>query len=844
MIRLSVLITLGVWALFTWPLPKYLSVGIPSSYRNIEKDNVRAMIHGDHLQLLYHFWLAADTLSGHTPLFYNLYEFNTGNDAERYSPMKYYAPFSLFYALGARWGTRALGWNLAAYLAICLTFLFTWLLTRRYTTDPWLAAAGALVSVVFPYRWVTLLDGSPTGFGMMWIPLVFLGVELWATERRAWGAFLGGLAVYLCGWVDAHILFFAAMAAPFWAVWAYGYHRRHWLPRREKRLGYLWSAWPLLLFGALVVAQALAVRHGIQDTALAVTGRSLNEVNASSPAPAGILSIPDLGASSKIYLGWALPALALLGLLALGLRAAQRRPRAAGNLLGYGLLVAGAAAVVLLALGTKGPGGTRFWRWLMDVVPPYNMIRQPAKIYCLLPTLLAVVLTIGLTALLAPVQRTAWRRLLAALCALTLLLEYDSRIDATICLLDREQAAYAAVADDARAAGWRAHLLALPLWPGNSAYTSLNEYYVSLDRIRMVNGYRPTVRTRYFQDIFLKLESLNQGVCTDAQLDELLARGIHYVVLHENVFPEKVSLFPVGQTLAQLLNHPRLQCLSHAETVRAFKILPQPEARPRADFLRYAFPARRWEMEATTGVNAAVGTGDPTASGGGYVTLAQPGAVARTGEALLALDQSFRWWLRVRGQGALECAGLVDGAANAAQAVHVATNRWEWRTVPLQAGVGFGRLGLRLENRAGAVDLDLALLTAGDWRSPRLGETVTLPPSCFFHAGYTAPDLSSIVLRKDYDPVAIVFYGPMLPLEAGVYELELTCAAQAPAGTLLGKFNTRWTGREDEGWTWVRTGAPARRRFIPPSNLPFFLAFVFARNADVEINGVNLTRVK
>ena len=83
---LSFLITLIVWVLFTWPLPLYLFTGIPSGAKNVEKHHVRTMIAGDHLQLLYHFWLAGDMACGRTPLFHDVYQFNAGDDKERYLP--------------------------------------------------------------------------------------------------------------------------------------------------------------------------------------------------------------------------------------------------------------------------------------------------------------------------------------------------------------------------------------------------------------------------------------------------------------------------------------------------------------------------------------------------------------------------------------------------------------------------------------------------------------------------------------------------------------------------------------------------------------------------------------
>jgi hypothetical protein len=46
--------TLLLFAVFSWPLPRFARQGIPSSAQNIEQPAWRSSIPGDHLQLLYH----------------------------------------------------------------------------------------------------------------------------------------------------------------------------------------------------------------------------------------------------------------------------------------------------------------------------------------------------------------------------------------------------------------------------------------------------------------------------------------------------------------------------------------------------------------------------------------------------------------------------------------------------------------------------------------------------------------------------------------------------------------------------------------------------------------------
>ncbi|MCF7838955.1 MAG: hypothetical protein K9N49_10035, partial [Candidatus Marinimicrobia bacterium] len=210
---LALLLTVVAWCGLAWPLPLDLTRGIPASARHAGPQTRRYLVPGDHLQLLYHFQLVAGFMRGDPPLFYNLYEFNTGDDEARYLPGKYYAPFSVVFGALAPLAGAALAWNLLGLLALWLTLWFTWLLVRRLAPEPWIAWPAALVALLLPYRWITLAGGSPTGLAMLYPPLVLLGVDVMVADRKPWGGVLAGLAIYFAGWTDDHTFFFCALAS-------------------------------------------------------------------------------------------------------------------------------------------------------------------------------------------------------------------------------------------------------------------------------------------------------------------------------------------------------------------------------------------------------------------------------------------------------------------------------------------------------------------------------------------------------------------------------------------------------------------------------------------------------
>ena len=215
---LLLLAGLLLWLVASWPLPGFFTEAIPHTNLNPEPQVVRPIASGDHLQLLYHFWLGLDALSGHSPFFHNVYEFNLGDDAARRQPDLYYLPFSLLYAAIAPWAGHAAGWNAAGLASVLLGVLATGLLARRFATSPWAVGLATLLAAAFPYRWIVLFTGSPTGFAMAFPPLLFYGLDRAIRDRSAAGGWLAGLALFFSYTTDLHVFYFSALAAPFFAL--------------------------------------------------------------------------------------------------------------------------------------------------------------------------------------------------------------------------------------------------------------------------------------------------------------------------------------------------------------------------------------------------------------------------------------------------------------------------------------------------------------------------------------------------------------------------------------------------------------------------------------------------
>ena len=758
---LLLLAGLLLWAATAWPLPRVFSQAIPHTNLNPEPQTVRPIASGDHLQLLYHFWLGLDALTGHSPFFHNVYEFNLGDDTARLQPDLYYMPFSLLYAAVAPLAGHAAGWNAAGLASVLLGVLFTGLLARRFSSSLPAVLLATLIAAAFPYRWITLFTGSPTGFAMAFPPLLFYGLDRAIRDRSATGGLLAGLALLFSYTTDLHVFYFSALASPFFAALSFVRTTpspREW-PAAVRRS--ILPLLPFVLLAAAAVAVSLLMSRHLAGSVMAA-GRTIGEISSYSPPASGLISTARAGMANHAYVG--LPFFTLFAVSLLGWLFAYPRHEQSGRI-AVAALVAAVAAVILLALGAHAPLDGLPIRAARRLVPQYSMIRQTVKIYGLLPSLIAPLLALLFGGLLATPRPLVRRTLLSLVFILGLwtLAQFLAQTSPGFCRLPRSNAAYEAVAqDDTANAGRPAHALALPLWPGDSHWTSLYEYAVMLSRVRLVNGYAPAVPANYSTNIFKTYESLNQGIATEDQLDGLLALGVRHLILHANAFPEQVSPFPATATLRALVGHPRLALIAVDGQVFAFRILPKHpiEHTPHNNwpFDLYS-AARQWNWNPPLEI-----------------------ANAQTSPLLLRAPvfpaPQLRLLLQL-GEGSAQPLLVPPGDYGLSSLTHPIAGLPDW----LQAECP-SPTGALIHALSGPVALTRALLTAGELPSPATDGSISIAPALLFHAGHSTPGDDSVSFLPETVPAGTVLYGPQLPLPPGLYDIEINYSANLPAGTL------------------------------------------------------------
>ena len=818
----TLLIGLVVWATVTWPLPLHFSSAIPfTGSRAPGEAAVTATVPGDHLQLLYHFWLCRDMLAGGTPAFSNVYEFNVDGDAATRRFDTYYVPFSLVYAIVSPLFGHAAGWNAAGLFSHLLGLFGILLLARRLSRSDAAAVAITLGASAFPYRWATLLHGSPTGFAFCFAPWVLYGIDRLVRDASAAGSAIAGAALLLAYCSDLHVFYFAALSLPFaCVVSALLRDAASAAPTRVMR-----AAAPLAACVVAAVALSRLASAGLGKTAMA-GGRSLREVKTYSPVLAGLFSYRSLqGTTNQIFIGAAAVA-ALAGAALRLVLAAPPSRREWRRYAAAALLALAFLAILLLAAGAYGPFDALPLRIARKLVPKYTMIRQTAKIFCILPAFLAFLAALAFAppAAETPAPAAGRRRavsVLGALCAALAAgaaLEQSSRFSPRLCRIPAPATAYVAAMADAAARTPslpRPKAVCLPLWPGDSHWSSLYEHGAMQTRLRLVNGYSPAVPQGYFEKVFKPLESLNQGSADFAQYRLLRERGVDYVLFHEQTYPRNVSPFPAGVALDALVESPWLEPIAHAGGVAAFRIRDNLREE---DFK--AAPATGTERSCLDFPASFIWAGRTLRRS---LETAPAGRINLTLRAPVVMRPAMRF--------------LVLDAANG------------WREIPLDNPMG-GVYPLP----DGVASPQCVVLTAG--RAPdQAARQLEIVPARLFHKGSGEAD-GGVAFAGDTLQPGRIMEGPNLPLPPGKWRLTVKAEGAAPGCASLeagfldlpdrpgGTIQTAFAPTDDAGkWNNGSPGSSASIDLdVKPDSPPFSLAVTAKQPRDMAIRSITLER--
>jgi hypothetical protein len=823
---------------FSWPLIKHFSEGIAYTSRRTSPKPVRHMVMGDHLQLLYHFWLPADWLASNTRFGHNIYQFNRGDDDELAFPHTDYMPFSGLFALLFLVFARATSWNVVSMVTVGFTIFFIWQLLRLYECKRWPTFCLAVTVVATPYQWSTLFGGSPTGFAMMTVPMLFYGIELAVRQGDRRGGWLAAAALLFAFYTDTHVLLFSYLLGPFWAIMVMIHDGQMPWKTWQERMDRVKVLSPLALMAFITMFLRLRTKQHFNDESVIGKGWSWDVLSVFSPGPRGLYTWQSMRLDYSVYLGFLTLTLLGVGFLLAICVAIQHKRR--GHALHTLLLMGGLLLMIAFGLGTNGPLDGLVLRLARHLIPPITMLRQPAKIFAFFAPFIALLLLPLWHLLSHQPHRPILQRMLPVGLSLLILSDWFWQIRPGISLLNESQGAVAAVAGDAD----EPRAVIVPIWPGDSAWSSLYMHDVSLYRLRMLNGYSPVISRDYVNTVFKPLDSLNAGLITDTQIDFLTRMGIHYLLFYQDAFPETISWFPVGATLQRLLFHPRLELMKQDRNVWAFRILERPRVVPGEPPWTLFGSGFQTQFASQPTPDGGEIQQYPDAGSVKFVQLTEPGA-----ELFLTAMPHYqmpdpRLMVRARGHG--EWRVLIEQCqARAVTQMKAATTEWTWFDVPLEWNPECSRWRVGVHLVSGEVDVDRISYTSGTPPDLQPGESYLIPAPTLYHGGYTDLEHDAVILRPDYEHGGRILYGPRWILPAGRYQAELVWAIPPPEAVYVGRFEIRVDPSRVEASVDVHGATHAPLIFSTQKvNLPIEFGLYYGRETQVAVRGIRLTRLE
>jgi len=323
--------------------------------------------------------------------------------------------------------------------------------------------------------------------------------------------------------------------------------------------------WPSAAGLALALVYPVYLKFFVFAGTTVAGGRAMFEV--------ALFSIPwrDFfvrAAEGGKYIGWGFGCITLVGLIAMVLLKKKPQPdeeRRPHLLISLAIALLGMILACGVLLGHVFP----LYNVLYRFVPFLSFIRSTSKYLILTATGGAVALSLILTSLGGTGRRGAIGKSLPVLAAIVLILDYGLISMTGVSVLTRQSAIY----EHVKTQGKRTRLLELPIWPGDSGFSSPYLYATMLTGVPTINGYSPMAPAGYKENIANLLDPVNLGVFGQKEFNLLRELNVRFVTFHEELFPRQVSALPATHSLKKLLMNPNLEHVRSEDRTHLFRIV-------------------------------------------------------------------------------------------------------------------------------------------------------------------------------------------------------------------------------------------------------------------------------
>lgn len=329
--------------------------------------------------------------------------------------------------------------------------------------------------------------------------------------------------------------------------------------------GILIRFFPVIPFGLFAVAIVIFIRRFVFSGSIAERGRSFSEIWLYSPHLANLFKRVEYNSEMMIYMGFVTSALMILGLWFL--IKSREKDENSRNIRAQACFWFGTFFFsVLLSLGLT-VSHVPIYALLYKFVPYFKYPRVPGRMIFI--SFGAMAFCVAWTINRISFQEAWVRTVLVLSLAVGILIDYYPPCPVGLCLLDGGKTVYAQIKKKDMPPKT---LLELPIWPGDSAWSSIYQYYVTRYRYPMVNGYSPAVSKEYVNKVFYGLYPMDVGEIPEKSLKMIKRLHVKYVAFHANDYPFKISPFPSWFILKKLKKTHVLEEVSHTPFITLFRV--------------------------------------------------------------------------------------------------------------------------------------------------------------------------------------------------------------------------------------------------------------------------------
>lgn len=550
---------LGV--VYSWPLAQHLLDGIPYGYDADPKYATSRLFMGDHLQYYYHLGLLKHAALGHIEWFTNPLEFAT-----EYQPkwfFSYSLPLSITYLPFALY-SMPLAYNMFVLLSFGLGGLSMYLWGAQLTKNRMAGLVAGFVFNFFPIRMVELLGGHPSGFVVFLVPLTLFFFDRAVERKSVWNSAFAGLSAFILAfqynYFAYYLLMFLMAYIPWRLVPAIASARSE--AEGMKKLAVAVAPFALGLVAA--VGWMYHYKKSIVEHVAVAAGRTLGEVSLYSPP---LSSAWDTSRGWYVYIG-ATAAAGIFGLLC-GLFCSKRKTPAKWDILFFFVVF---TVTYILSFGVTLDDEIPLYSLFYNYFPYFKFSRSPWKIMILAMTALSALSAYMAVWFSGVKSGKAILRLAGVLLLAVVAVDFHPRKSIGVCLLDEGNETYEFIQQTANGKP----ILNLPIWPGESSWEAIYQYYAVQSGVPMINGYSPMVKQEYIDNIFWPLFPMNVGDMSEKQVELVRRLGTSYIVFHADAFPPKVSAYSPYFSIKRLMGSPYLELVRKDDPLWVFRLKDEP----------------------------------------------------------------------------------------------------------------------------------------------------------------------------------------------------------------------------------------------------------------------------